>query len=452
MNPKISIIIPVYNAEKYLSKCLDSVLEQPLDSIEAICVDDGSTDGSPQILAEYAKRDSRIRVFHQLNQHAGVARNKGLENAEGTYVFFLDADDYLTEDAFTLAYTTAFEHDLDYIRTKSYQIDAVTGKLLMPGEHPSVNAYARTAARLQDYKKPFSFKDGFEQLFEGPNLTYPPWTGMYKRKFLEEENIKFHSLYCYNDHSFYFAVAIRAKRVMVVDAYAVYHRTNNHNSLYGNNLKRLDCAFKAFWIIAEESAFLPHNEYAMVLDAELAELFYNYNRAVKCGGEIANQANTLMCNFIKKFDVALVEANNICNQRYAWYPDYLLFRLHSTTITPDERKGLLEKLWGNSNIFLPMGDIADKQIILYGAGDSGIRIAKTLQTLQHCTIVKWVDKNWGNFSGLELNITNPETVNHTPFDYILIGISDKGIAMAVQSWLTMKMVPIEKILFIGGEL
>jgi glycosyltransferase involved in cell wall biosynthesis len=91
--PKVSIIIPVYNVEKYLAECLDSVIGQTLRDIEIICIDDGSTDRSPQILDEYAKKDSRIIIIHQKNAGPGLARNVGINLAKGQYIAFLDSDD-----------------------------------------------------------------------------------------------------------------------------------------------------------------------------------------------------------------------------------------------------------------------------------------------------------------------------------------------------------------------
>ncbi len=88
-NVKLSVIIPLYNAEKYLRQCLDSVISQSLRDIEIICVDDGSTDSSPDILLEYQQRDSRVIVQRQQNLHAGVARNTGMEVARGEYIHFL---------------------------------------------------------------------------------------------------------------------------------------------------------------------------------------------------------------------------------------------------------------------------------------------------------------------------------------------------------------------------
>lgn len=92
---KVSVIIPVYNAEKYLGKCLESLLSQTLQEMEIICVDDGSSDGSPEILKRFQGRDERVRILTQENQYAGVARNNGMREARGEYLLFLDADDFL---------------------------------------------------------------------------------------------------------------------------------------------------------------------------------------------------------------------------------------------------------------------------------------------------------------------------------------------------------------------
>lgn len=95
--PKISLIIPVYNVEKYLPQCLDSCVNQTFSDIEIICVDDCSPDNSSSILAEYAKHDSRIKVIsHSINKHLGGARNTGVQNASGDYIWFIDSDDWIS--------------------------------------------------------------------------------------------------------------------------------------------------------------------------------------------------------------------------------------------------------------------------------------------------------------------------------------------------------------------
>lgn len=112
---KISIIIPVYNAEKYLSACLDSVLQQTLQEIEIICVNDGSKDNSLAILQQYQSIDSRIVLINQHNQGVSVARNKGLEIASGEFVGFVDADDTIEPKMYQTLYKTAINQNVDVV-------------------------------------------------------------------------------------------------------------------------------------------------------------------------------------------------------------------------------------------------------------------------------------------------------------------------------------------------
>ena len=92
---KVSVIVPVYNGEAYIRQCVESILDQSLREVQVICVDDGSTDGTVQVLEELCKKDDRLQILKQKNQYAGAARNFGMSVAEGEYLIFLDADDFI---------------------------------------------------------------------------------------------------------------------------------------------------------------------------------------------------------------------------------------------------------------------------------------------------------------------------------------------------------------------
>ena len=117
---KISVIIPIYNVEKYLDRCMNSILNQTLEDIEIILVDDGSPDNCPQMCDEYAAKDTRIKVVHKKNQGLGLARNSGLEIATGEFVSFVDSDDYIKLDTYEKVYERIKETDSD-ICVFSYQ-------------------------------------------------------------------------------------------------------------------------------------------------------------------------------------------------------------------------------------------------------------------------------------------------------------------------------------------
>lgn len=113
MNPKVSVIIPVYNTDKYLSRCVESVISQPLQNLEVILVDDGSNDCSASICDEYAEKDVRIHVYHKENSGVSSARNLGIDKAKGDYIIFIDSDDWLDEGIISF---DLFEEEYDVIQ------------------------------------------------------------------------------------------------------------------------------------------------------------------------------------------------------------------------------------------------------------------------------------------------------------------------------------------------
>ncbi len=232
---KLSVIIPVYNAEQYLEQTLDSVLSQSLRDIEVICVDDGSTDSSPEILKRYEALDSRVRVITQKNEYAGAARNKGIAAAVGEYIHFLDADDYVLPHTYEAVYSKAVLHDLDMLKFRGLGYDGTDGCFV------SVHDYALN--HLPD--------DAFMRLIDLSRtdrllwLSYTVWTGIYRTAFLKENGIEFNRLFCVNDRSFSTWVNLTAKRAMLSRDIVVVHRMNMSGSLVGKRSKYFDCLFSS---------------------------------------------------------------------------------------------------------------------------------------------------------------------------------------------------------------
>lgn len=121
VNPKVSIILPVYNTKEYLEQCLDSILSQTYTNLEILCVDDGSTDGSERILDKYACEDERIKVVHQENGGESSARNTGLKMMTGEYVGFIDCDDWIEKDMYYRLVNTAVEKRIDIVASSWYR-------------------------------------------------------------------------------------------------------------------------------------------------------------------------------------------------------------------------------------------------------------------------------------------------------------------------------------------
>ncbi len=208
--PKISVIIPVYNAEKYLRQCLDSVINQTLQNIEIICVDDGSTDCSSEILLEYSKKDVRINVLTQENHGQSAARNNALSVAAGEYVAFLDSDDFYVENALAELYTLAQSETADIIGFNAFPL--FENKNL----EMRFQAWKTYYARKQIINQPISGPAAMNLLTQ--NSEYRPSACLlfYRRGFLEEHHIRFYDGIIHEDNLFTFQCFVLAKRVMQV--------------------------------------------------------------------------------------------------------------------------------------------------------------------------------------------------------------------------------------------
>jgi len=442
--PKISVVIPVYNADRYLIQCIDSVLNQPFKDLEIICVNDGSTDESPRILDDYARKDSRLKVLHQLNINAGVARNRGLEAARGEYIHFLDSDDYLTENAYENSYRIAHENKIDYLRGKGYSIDAFSGETL---DGTMSDRYAQKMMSQEDYIKPFSINEHPEKLVRYP--VYAPWCGLYRREFLIMHGIRFESLTSFDDHSIYYAVVTRAERVLVADVFMVTHRSGNPDSLVGNHLYRFNGHIVSFNTIRNNCLFLPQSIYNMILSEELNSIFSWYNLSISKNVNIENVRNS-MIDFVRSFDIAPLK-DEYSNTR--WYADYLMLKWEvmkldgklSEAESENMISELREKSW--KSIPLPLENINPKsKIALYGAGKIGKRTYRLFKASRFCDIVLWVDKDYLQLKSSDLPICDPECLKCTEYDYVLVAVKSPQVASEISFWLTSIGVPKDKII------
>ena len=146
IQPNISIVIPVYNVEKYLRRCLDSIISQNLTNIEIICINDGSTDHSTEILEEYSQKDKRVIVLNQTNQGLSVTRNTGIKIANGEYVGFVDSDDFVDSDFFEKMYNTAVKLNADIVCAGIVRENDKKKKILL--QYNNSKTYSDTKAKL----------------------------------------------------------------------------------------------------------------------------------------------------------------------------------------------------------------------------------------------------------------------------------------------------------------
>lgn len=213
--PKVSIILPVYNVESYLRQCLDSIIMQTLEDIEIICVNDGSTDNSLEILQEYKNKDSRIKIINQENRGQGVARNIALENITGDYIGFVDPDDYISPNMYKTLYETAIKHNCDIVEESFYIKNEIR------------NYLKKRKNKLNLPKnKIFNYKVKKNYVFS-PNLAI--WNKLYKTSFIKENDIKFFETKKGEDIIFTIKSRVLASKIVYIDNADYYYRIKKDN-------------------------------------------------------------------------------------------------------------------------------------------------------------------------------------------------------------------------------
>ena len=222
MEIKVSVIVPVYNVEKYISKCIDSVLEQELNEVEIILVDDGSTDSSGEIIDNYKLNFSdKIIAIHQKNTGQGGARNKGIDIAKGKYIFFLDSDDYIEKDTLSTLYETAEKRKSDLVLFNCKVV--------------------RENGHVVQYMKNY-LPDGEWSLETYPSLMFGfigPVCKLYKSNLLKSNKIYFPKYYFYEDVPFAFQVFLHTKKAVYVDR-NFYNYLMRVGSTMNSNKDKLD--------------------------------------------------------------------------------------------------------------------------------------------------------------------------------------------------------------------
>ena len=217
---KVSVIIPVYNVEKYLAKCLDSLINQTLKDIEIICINDGSTDKSLEILNDYSLKDKRIRIFSQHNQGPSIARNLGIAKAEGEYIIFVDSDDWVEVSMCQKFYNMALQTDAD-ITLSTFFV--------------TYNKETNTDDRISVIKNNvsqcvFNFNEEIPNII--PNVPYETVCKLYKTDFLKKNNLKFSTKIKFaEDCCFFIDCCLKNPTITILNEPLYYYRVNTQNSL-----------------------------------------------------------------------------------------------------------------------------------------------------------------------------------------------------------------------------
>ena len=221
--PKISVLVPIFNVEKYLRECLDSVVNQTFRDLEIICINDGSTDGSLAIIEEYAQRDPRVVIIDKPNSGYGDSMNRGLERATGEYIAIVESDDWVEPDMFEKLHALAEANGVEVVKSEFYSYYTDPKKQGLDGVKSGLIRDDETGRVIDPHHNVHIF-------FQQPSI----WTAIYRRDFLLEHDIRFLPTpgASYQDTAFNFKVWASATRIFLTrDAYLHYRRDSEGSSV-----------------------------------------------------------------------------------------------------------------------------------------------------------------------------------------------------------------------------
>ena len=353
MKPVISIIIPVYNVEQYLRKCLESVLNQSFTNIEIICIDDGSTDHCPEILDEYAQNDNRIIVIHKKNEGYGKAINYGISLACGDYIGIVESDDYILPEMYeVLYYNICDEPEVDFVKSDYY--------LLYENEIMRFHSHA-----CDYYYDCILSTNERVNMF---NFSIYIWTGLYRRKFLKDNQIDCNETpgASFQDQGFWFKTMMMCNKAKWLNkAFYVYRQDNPSSS-----------------VKVKDKMFVMSNEYDLIYTylqkkglTDTYYMYYIYYRMLKNISTFLRIDDSLKGEFIDfvKSDCKEIKLTNCGFTEYNYVINWL------DRIRSDSQKYITEYLLEKERMMNCIKNT--NNIYLYGAGIRAFKVYLFLKLL-----------------------------------------------------------------------
>ncbi len=435
---KVTVVIAVYNSEKYLCHTLDSVCAQTLQEIEIICVDDGSSDASLSVLERYAKSDDRIVVLKQPEPSDGAAkaRNLGIQYAHGNYLCILDSDDFFEPDMLERAYRKAVNTDSDIVIYDGYVFDEMIGT----DKEVGFILYPEHLPKDADVFRPADYADRLFQMTIGA-----AWNCLVKRSFAENYALQFQSFHHADDLGFVYLAFACADKIAVLRERFVHYRMNNGNSQSANISKWPETAYQAFAHLQGE--LLSRGIYgkfkvSFVQAALSYIMFYlenmrNYRAFTRLYENVRNK-------YLNQLEILDIPDDKFMN------PYLLNFRNALRDMTAAEY--LYQKMYRLppfQNRDAWKENIPEKsRMIIYGAGKLGAGIFSEIIREKRYKILAWVDRN---FQEIGYPVMSPECIRTAEFDYILVALESESLYKTVYMYLIECGVPGSRILWIGEK-
>ena len=369
-NIKVSVLVPVYNVEKYIEQCIKSIVSQSLKEIEIICINDGSTDNSVHILEDYKAKDSRIRIINKKNAGYGHSMNIGIDMAAGEYISIIESDDFAEPDMLEALYKTAVKYGADIVK----------------GEYFNYRDGKDTfAGRLSNYEK-----DKLMSVLDTPTILYVAdtiWSALYNRRFLDKNNIVFHETRgaSFQDISFAIQGWMHASKVVFIDKPLLHYRRDNLSSSMHNPEKIFNVFDEYEWLeekIKKNWGMAPEVEKYFVA-TKYGDYLNHYYRV----GHLYQYALLLKIRDSLENDLQKCRIESVAFPQHVWesiksiISDINLFYKRTSKRYEDSRLELCDIK--NKDVYLEafFSRIMEyPQIVVYGAGKVGRMFADALET------------------------------------------------------------------------
>lgn len=434
----VSIVIPVFNAERYLRECLDSVVSQTYENLEIICVDDGSSDGSFSILEEYGRADKRIRLMKQEKESrtAALARNMGLEAATGDYLAFLDADDFLEENAIEEAVKDIENSRADitifnaYIYETENNMDKF-GNNMMKGwasQHEGVLEKDVIKTHILDL------------------CTFAPWNKLYVRRYVANKQIRFRPVDP-DDMEFGFLCLAEADRISILNKRLIHYRRGISGAQTNRLIEKIEPIYEPFIYLKEE---LENRGLMETFRLEFVRWFLMQFRSYAMqykDKSLFDEAYYKLKEekYLENFGIFDYEDKDLRSEMM------VKFRNGMRYDTPEEFLFAItrQKDGVTSELCLCLPHKGKKKgvyrIALYGAGLYGKIYEEKFKAEPMIEVVCWLDQDYEQSAKLEppVNIRNHE------FDYVFVAIDDEEIYQDVKMFMAGQAIPQEKIVWMN---
>ena len=360
MKPKLSIIVPVYNMEKFLHRCIDSILSQTFNAYEIICVNDGSTDGSQDILEEYARKDARIHILTKPNGGLVSARKAGVAIAGGEYIGFVDSDDWIEPEMFDRLYAIA----------KRYSVDIVTSGYYQEGNYVSVS-------------------------YDTVN------TGLYEKETIRELRNHFFFNFDKKDRGIIASLCTKIMKAKILKK--VLPMILDNITMGEDKMTTL--------------SFLLHCDSAFILP----EAYYHYIMTPSSMTHSADTQYLIRVNYVYQYLRSLYTHPNFSKQMRIqaelYITQFLLKGINTWMGFLNRNLLWIDPYWLNE---IPAGS----RIVLYGAGDLGRKYYQQLTAYGKHNFIGCIDFGYKKMKGYPFEVLSPKCLRELEYDYVIITIKD----------------------------